>query len=43
MLLNKLPLPLKKLAVTVLPKALTPDNTYLGVLPMETLLLDPVK
>jgi len=36
-------LPENVVAVTVLPKALTPDKTYLGVLPIETLLLEPVK
>jgi hypothetical protein len=30
-------------ADNVLPKALTPDKTYLGVLPIEALLLEPVK
>jgi hypothetical protein len=30
-------------ADNVLPKALTPDKTYLGVLPIEVLLLEPVK
>jgi hypothetical protein len=30
-------------AVIVLPKALTPDKTYLGVLPIDALLLEPVK
>jgi len=30
-------------AVTVLPKALTPDKTYDGVDPIDELLLEPVK
>ena len=30
-------------ADNVLPKALTPDKTYLGVLPIEALLVEPVK
>jgi len=30
-------------ADNVLPKALTPDNTYDGVDPIEALLLEPVK
>jgi hypothetical protein len=36
-------LPLKVVAVTVFPTALTPESTYTGVLPIEALLLEPVK
>jgi hypothetical protein len=35
--------PLKVVAVIVLPKAETPDKTYVGVDPIEELLLEPVK
>ena len=36
-------LPLKVVAVTVFPTALTPESTYTGVLPIEALLLEPIK
>jgi len=35
--------PLKVVAVMVLPRAETPDKTYVGVDPIEELLLEPVK
>ena len=36
-------LPENVVAVIVFPSALTPDKTYIGVLPIELLLLEPVK
>ena len=35
--------PTNVVAVTVLPRAETPDKTYVGVEPIEELLLEPVK
>ena len=37
------PVMFKPDALNVFPKALTPERTYEGVLPIEALLLEPVK